>query len=161
MTDLNAMERAGRVRRWHQNADLCDTFDPVAYHSGRVARICMAIWPDCSGDLLKAALSHDDGESGGWGDIPGPAKAAMPPAARQAMIEAEYQARYAIWGRDVLLSGADRQWLELADKLDAMMWAARHAPHVLDRDGWPEARAWLEAAGIELGVSQFVRKVIG
>lgn len=161
MTDLRAIERAGRVRRWHSNADLCDTFDPVAYHAGRVARIVMALWPDCSAELLKACLAHDDGESGAWGDVSSSAKAQMGPVARQEMREAEYQARYRLWGRDMLISGTERARLDFADKLDAFMWCARFAPEIMCGDGWPEARAWLRANAISLGVADKVQGVVG
>ncbi len=161
MTDLRAIERAGRVRRWHPNPDLCDTFDPVAYHAGRVARICMALWPHCKGGLLKAALTHDDGEAGAWGDVPSPAKVAMSFYASNEMRRAERKARHALWCRHVHLSATDRQRLELADKLDAFMWCQRFAPDALDRDGWPEAREWLRAQAIALGVADKVAGVVG
>ncbi len=161
MTDLRAIERAGRVRRFHANPDLCDTFDPVGYHAGRVARICMALWPDCSAELLKAALTHDDGEGGAWGDVPGPAKALMPGIARQAMEEAEYQALYRLWGRDFTLTHPERKRLHFADKLDAFMWCQRHAPDALDRDEWARARAWLRDNAIALGVADKVAGVVG
>ena len=38
------------------------------------------------------------------------------------------------------------------DRLDAYMWAAHHAPHIMDRDGWPELLAWINETAELLGV---------
>lgn len=160
MIDLRAIERAGRTRRWHSNADLCDTSDPVSHHAGRVARIICALWPDASAALLRAALIHDDGEAGAWGDVPYDAKRDMPPAMRAEMNEAEDDAIFALWGEPPFLSESENRLLKFADRLDAYMWAQRHRPDILDRDGWPEDRAWLVANAIAMGVSGPVCAVI-
>ncbi len=151
---------AGQVRRWHTNSALARTQDTTAEHSARVARLVLGMWPFASRELLIASLQHDDGESRAWGDISGPAKARMSAAARCELEQAEEAAIVDLWGHKTRLCDRDAAMLRLADRLDAFMWAKRHAPHILDRDGWLEARAWLEAAGIELGVSQFIRTVI-
>ena len=39
MTNINSIFRAGFVRRWHSNPDLCHTADRIDGHSARVARI--------------------------------------------------------------------------------------------------------------------------
>jgi 5'-deoxynucleotidase YfbR-like HD superfamily hydrolase len=160
MTDPWAIFDAGQVRRWHCNAAFRHVTDTTAEHSARVARLVLAMWPFASRELLIACLQHDDGESGAWGDISGPAKARMSAAARCELEQAEEAAIIDLWGHKTRLCDRDAKMLRLADRLDAFMFARTHAPHILDRDGWPEARAWLEAAGIELGVSQFVRRVI-
>ena len=63
MTNLNSIFRAGFVRRWHSDPDLCHTVDPIDGHSARVARIILALHPSPSVALIRAALTHDDGES--------------------------------------------------------------------------------------------------
>lgn len=166
MIDLRAIERAGRVRRWHSNPDMVHTDDPVSHHAGRVARIICALWPDASAALISAALIHDDGESGAWGDVSATAKAAMSQAAHDELAKAEGKARCAVWGgygllvRTPFITDVDYQRLKLADRLDAYMWVQRHRPDILDRDGWPEDRKWLAANAAALGVSDQVCAVL-
>ena len=59
---LATIFRAGRVRRWHSDADLSWTDDYNDAHQGRVARLLLALHPNPSAVLLAAALTHDDGE---------------------------------------------------------------------------------------------------
>jgi 5'-deoxynucleotidase YfbR-like HD superfamily hydrolase len=151
VTDLKDIFRAGMVRRWHTNPDMCDTCDPTAYHAGRVARIILALHPNPPAGLLAAALTHDDGEAA-TGDIAYPAKRTMPAIARDWLESAERNARVKLWGAAAELY-MDDPWLKFADQLDAYMWAARHAPHILAGDGWPEQRARIEDMAIDLGVA--------
>lgn len=142
MVDLLAIFRAGFVRRWHTNPDLAHTVDRIDGHGARVARIIIALHPGPDVALLKAALIHDDGESA-VGDVKAPTKDKFRVIA-DALDELEYIASAELWGHwQEDLSPNDAAWLKFADRLDAYMWAAHHAPHVLDGDGWPEAREWL------------------
>jgi hypothetical protein len=43
-------------------------------------------------------------------------------------------------------------WLKFADRLDAYMWAAHHAPHIMGRDGWPELLTWINETAEFFGV---------
>jgi len=138
-TFLRNIFRAGFVRRWHTNPDLAHTCDRIDGHSARVARFILALHPKPSAALLEAALTHDDGESV-VGDMPYSAKRG---SLGVELRDAEVRAASALWGGSPLLQGDDMRWLKFADRLDAYMWAAHHAPHVMDRDGWPEAREWL------------------
>lgn len=140
--DLLKIFRAGRVNRWHTNPDLAHTNDRIDGHGARVARIILALHPDPSLDLIRAALIHDDGESV-VGDVKAPFKDDRPDIA-DALADAEGEAVEAIWGRGYVVERIDgAAWLKFADRLDAYMWAAHHAPHVLSGDGWPEAKAAL------------------
>lgn len=145
---LHDIFRAGRVRRWHTNPDLAHTSDPIDGHSGRVVRIILALHPDPSVDLIRAAASHDDGEIA-IGDVRAPAKDAHPELAKW-LEEQELAARTSIWGDDPDLSIVDMLWLRFADRLDAYMWARTFAPAALSGDGWPESFAWLSGAADEL-----------
>lgn len=144
--------RAGFVRRWHTNPDLAHTCDRIDGHSGRVARIILALHPDPSVALLRAALIHDDGESV-VGDIPSSAKTDN---WGLELKDLEDNARDCLWLGMPFISDfgeTDARWLKFADRLDAYMWAAHHAPHVLGGDGWPEAREWLCRAADQLNVT--------
>ncbi len=137
MTELHRIFRAGRVRRWHTNADLAHTSDPIDGHSGRVARIILALHANPSAALLRAALTHDDGEHA-VGDIRAPAKDEHPSLSHWLDAE-EARARKSLWGDDPILTEVEKKWLYYADRKDALMWAQTHAPHALSGDGWPEA----------------------
>lgn len=147
---LHEVFLAGFVRRWHTSPDLAHTGDRIDGHSGRVARIILLLHPDPSVDLLRAALIHDDGESV-VGDMKAPTKDKFPVIA-DALEEMECIARSDLWGLDTidLVSGANSRWLKFADRLDAYMWAAHHAPHVMGSDGWPEAWQWLKESASDL-----------
>ena len=150
MTNLNSIFRAGFVRRWHSNPDLCHTVDRIDGHSARVARIILALHPSPSVALIRAALTHDDGESV-TGDMSAVCKHGNPQLAEM-LAEAEYAARRALWGPPQYMPQCDRNWLKFADRLDAYMWAAHHAPHIMDRDDWPELLAWINETADVLGV---------
>lgn len=146
-TFLNCIFRAGFVRRWHTNPDLAHTCDRIDGHSARVARIILALHPNPSPGLIKGALIHDDGESV-VGDMPFDAKTGHLATEHS---RAERKAKTEIWGTQPILKSKDVQWLKFADRLDAYMWARHHAPHVMGRDGWPEARDWLIDEARKLG----------
>ena len=74
---LTALYNAGAVRRWHTNPHMAHVVDTIDGHSGRVAKMILLLHPAPSMALIRAALTHDDGEYA-VGDIPGPAKSALP-----------------------------------------------------------------------------------
>jgi 5'-deoxynucleotidase YfbR-like HD superfamily hydrolase len=131
---------ASFTRRWHANADLCHTVDPVSAHSCRMAILALDIWgADASRDLLVACLCHDMGEAT-TGDVPAPAK--RDPGLRAALIRLEDEALDDL-GLSFSLSAEDADRLTFLDRLDAYKWAQHHAPHILDRAGWSAQRIWL------------------
>lgn len=160
MRDLLAIFRAGLTRRWHTNPDLAHTCDRIDGHSARVARIILALHPFPPLDLIRAALIHDDGESV-VGDMSFPTKSKFKVLA-DALDEAEEMAIDAMWGQYPTegCGPVERAWLTFADRLDAYMWAAHHAPLVLGRDGWPEAREWLRAEAERLGAEAGVDAIV-
>lgn len=68
---LDFIAAGAAVSRYHT----CDLLKPetVGHHSHGVALLCLLIDPECSLDLIKAALLHDMAEQR-TGDIPSPAK---------------------------------------------------------------------------------------
>jgi hypothetical protein len=50
------------------------------------------------------------------------------------------------------VSVIDAERLKYLDRIDAYLWAKHHAPHVLMRDGWPEALAWLQLEADTLNI---------
>lgn len=152
---LDTLWRASFVRRWHSNADLCHTVDPIVGHSGRVAIIINHYWPKCRKELILAAIHHDLPEYI-TGDVRGDTKRANP------ALNAELSTVEAKAARDMgitlNLSPGEERMLKFADKLDAFMWARHHAPHVLEQDDWQKAIRWLDMEAESLGLNNPERK---
>lgn len=139
------------TRRWHANPDLAHTFDPVGAHSGRMGVLALHFWgAGASRELLVACLIHDLGESV-TGDMPWAAKRACPEMA--GMLDVLESRALSDMGFDHDIALDDYRRLKFLDRLDAYLWVKHHAPHVLSRDGWPEALAWLQREADDLGVS--------
>lgn len=124
--------KAGRVRRWHTHPEMVEHDDRNDAHSGRVARLAKALFPD-DHFLVLAALEHDDGESG-TADVANPIKNRMPEPFRKWWEDLEATALCRIWGQPA--PWCDPARLRLCDKLDAVMWAAWKEPHLMREDGW-------------------------
>lgn len=75
MRNYDFMIDGGYVDRYHTQPTI--NRDTVGHHSFNVACAIMALRPDASAALLKAALLHDVAEHV-VGDMPAPAKRAMP-----------------------------------------------------------------------------------
>lgn len=139
---------ASFVRRWHCHPDLCHTVDPISGHSARMGILALHLWgAGASRDLLVACACHDLGERA-TGDVPWHAKRDCPELAGLLDV-LENRARTAM-GMFYEVSADDFRRLKFLDRLDAYLWAKHHAPHIMDRDGWPEAREWLQREADEL-----------
>lgn len=144
---------SGFVRRWHSNPDLAHTAQTNAQHQWGCAVLALHLWPD-DHNLMIAALTHDVGEV--WiGDVSGPAKRARP-ALKEALDSAE--AENFEWLE--LPTPAKTQELKLIDMLEAYLWAERHAPHVMGRDGWPEMVEDIVALALDLRVYEKVKGLL-
>ena len=130
---------AAMTRRWHANADLSHTCDPVGYHGGRMAILALMLWPDAERGLLATCVIHDLGEYK-TGDIPWGAPNKDHDTERQALRDMGF--RY----------GYDDPRLKFLDSLDAYLWARHHAPHIMERKDWVDQRDNLLATANELGV---------
>lgn len=110
---LALLLRGGGVRRYHAHPGIAP--QSVAEHSWRVAVLCAYLWPDRP-QLVTAALYHDVAE-GLFGDLPAPAKRALPPAAADALaeIETEYERYLGIERHAGSLCVEDYRRLKIAD----------------------------------------------
>jgi len=138
--------RAGLVRRWHCNPSLAHLTDTVASHSGRMAALACVLWPEPSAALFRAIACHDLGEIA-TGDVPWPVK--QDPALKAALDRLEAQALRDM-GLAFHVGPDDARRLKLLDRLDAYLFVTQYAPHALDGDGWPAAKAWLFAEQEEI-----------
>lgn len=160
MTDLQAIFNAGRVRRWHCNTALSWTDDYLDGHQGRCARLALALFPR-DHVLIAALLKHDDGERS-TGDIPWDVKRRMPAPILRWLNEQEAHSSFTLWDfEDVDFGIPDPQRMSLCDRLDAYMWAAHKAPHVLAQSDFRDMRNEIEALAIACGVIDAVLPVIG
>ena len=136
------------TRRWHCNPDMCHTIDPVGGHSARMGILALELFgADASRELLVACLSHDLGEYM-TGDVAWPAKQDRELSDALDRIEA-----CALADMGMLFDlnrPIDQRRLKYLDRLDAYLWTQHHRPDILNRDGWPEYLAWLEAAWAEV-----------
>jgi 5'-deoxynucleotidase YfbR-like HD superfamily hydrolase len=155
--------RASFVKRWHSNADLCDTVDYIAGHQGRVAILVLRLFPEASRALLVHAITHDQGEAA-TGDIPYTAKNAHPEL--RGMIDVfEGRERTAQGFAFVSLTEADEKALKLCDWLDAWLWMLRHKPKLATRADWAAQFAatldMAEALGVKDRVLRLASAAMG
>lgn len=148
---------AGFVRRWHQNPALSWLDDYDAAHQGRCAALVIALWPDHSHDLLKAAITHDMGELI-VGDLSTDTKSADG-ALPKVHAHAEWSALEKM-GLRIDLSLLDRRRLKLVDRLDAYLLVCLRAPWVLRGMDWELARESLILEAGALGVGRLVLSVL-
>jgi len=135
------------TRRWHANPDMCHTIDPVGAHSGRMGVLALQLFgASASRELLAACLCHDLGEHV-TGDVAWPAKQDAELGAALDRIE---EAALVSMGMSYTIAPADQRRLKYLDRLDAYLWADHHSPHIMGRDGWPEALAWLVSEWAEV-----------
>lgn len=139
--------RATFTRRWHANPDLCHTVDPVGYHSGRMGVLALQCFGEtASRDLLVACLCHDLGESS-IGDLPIDAKADPVLSGMLDVLEGRALHRM---GMGFEVSEADYRRMKYLDRLDALLWAEHHAPHLMKRPDWVAAQDWLNSEWAEV-----------
>jgi 5'-deoxynucleotidase YfbR-like HD superfamily hydrolase len=139
------------INRWHCHHDirLRLSGDTVATHSARVASLCHSLaarigHPLHDSDLLRAARDHDRPERV-LGDMPGPAKVRFPDlAAAYAKAEAQVMAEM---GLSWTLTPMEADMLDLADKLDAFLWAKRCG---VTGPEWDEAEARLMVKALRI-----------
>lgn len=150
--------RASFTRRWHQNYDLCDTVDPIGFHQGRVALLMLTLFPDCSRELLKAAVTHDQGEVRS-GDVSYVTKLELgDDYAPLHDLECHEMARQ---GFDLNLTKSEVAKLKLCDYLDAWLWMMRHKPSLKDQKDWMRQRANIIQLSVRCGVEDEVREIVG
>lgn len=158
--DLVRLYLSGEVRRWHANPAMARVDQSTADHQGRVAQLVVALFPEASPALIRAALTHDVGELVA-GDVPQPAKAANA-TLRAALDEVEAEARTAILGHPIWLTEEEERRLKFCDRLEAFCFVALHRPGELTRpgSGWKGGRDWIFAESVDLGVRTEVARLV-
>lgn len=158
--NLLRLYASGQVQRWHQNPTMAGTGQTLADHQGRCVQLLMFLNPEASPALIRAVAFHDVGEFVA-GDLSWIFKTAEPVIAVQhASFEA--RARHAICGPDPHLTGEERDWLKLVDRLEGAAYVLLTRPWEAERkaSGWPEAITALCAAADDLHCGLAVRNFI-
>jgi len=93
----------------------------VGEHSHGVALLVMQVEPNCTAELLKAALTHDFHERD-TGDMPSTAKWLYPPLA--AAMKVAEDAWNTAHDMDWHLNGHERAVLRYCDYLELLLWSA-------------------------------------
>ena len=143
----------GEVRRWHTK--VLRREQTVGEHSALVALLALYLAPeDLHGvekaEMLELALIHDAHEMR-FGDTPGPAKAEL----MKSGIDIDAWCRWAYWHGDPYDQVTDRvrDLVEVADVLEAALFAQINAPLIADQVGFQAietARARLDNRGVSM-----------
>lgn len=150
------MWRSGCVKRWHNSSDrsLRESGDDVGAHSHRVAMLLLMLHPLPSAHLIACALTHDAAEVF-TGDMPAPMKKG---AFKDAMET--YEKHIAERFELPVPSDKDKRWLDLCDKLDAILWVRETAQYLLLTPDWIEAWEDVVKMAKALGVYEKVEELV-
>lgn len=137
--------RSGQVTRYHTWPRLRE--QNVADHSWNVARILIAIWPECPRTMIYHALFHDIGEVAA-GDPPYPSKKLNPALGTEhkKVEEAAYLRMVAPWGvpPPAYPDTAQHAAFKLAEFIEMMEWAHDEV-EMGNRKAWPVLKRCSEA----------------
>lgn len=122
MNDLKLIRLAGGVTRYHTAPTLRS--QSVSEHSWGVAMLCQWVAPNCSAQVLSAALTHDLAEIA-TGDLPATIKWESPEL-RTALAAIEKQFHYEL-GTTVDLKKEEYHLLKWCDMMELIMWCAEEA----------------------------------
>jgi hypothetical protein len=141
--------KAGHVRRWHANPDLCHINDTTAAHAGRMAVMALQFFPNDAWELFPAIAAHDNAEDV-TGDVPFTFKHNNQDIAETIQkIEIKTLIKR---GLAYVLSEDGYKRLKFLDRLDAYKTMLHYAPHLASQDVWIEASSRLSKLAVELDV---------
>jgi len=142
---------SGLVRRYHANPDFAHFGQTNSQHQWGCALLIYSLHPKPTLSLIASALFHDVGEIF-TGDWPFEFKMLHPEiAALGAKIEAEAAADMGLKMPE--LSDEDKRWLKFVDRLEPILFAQHHAPHMLTREDWPDQIQAVKSVAISLGAN--------
>ena len=144
---------SGFVQRWHCNPDLASSNQTNAQHQWACAILAHCLWPDDL-RLLQDALTHDIGEVN-IGDVSAVAKNKNPQL-KEIMDTVEGD-NFKYLG---IIKPRTCARLRLIDMAEAYIWAKKHAPHVMDKLGWPEMRSEILRLADDLGKSSIIEDLL-
>lgn len=108
---------AGQVKRYHTQRTLRQ--QTVAEHSFGVCMLIRQVWPDCSRNILFAAMHHDLPELM-TGDIPAPAKRAHPQM--DTYLEEFEASLHPLYYDTVWMDAEEQAVLKWADTMELVLW---------------------------------------
>lgn len=148
------------VNRWHTNPDsaLRNSGDTIDAHQDRVADLVSEICAQMGLDgwhVIQAAKVHDEAERE-LGDMPATAKRRFP-----YLEEAYRRAEAEVLGEHPLdhLTDVEQSILDLADQLDAYLWAQRFTD--IRTVAWYKQLEHMREQAAQIGVAQWLRDKMG
>lgn len=112
--------KSGDVSRFHSNTGISK--QPISDHSWGVSLLCQYFNPNCSKELILAALTHDCAEAV-TGDTPAPAKWLEPKL--KVLLDSIEERVEADWGINFTLSLDEKRLLKLCDGLEGMSYCIK------------------------------------
>lgn len=150
---------AGNVRRYHTQRTL--RAQTVAEHSFGVCMLIRQVWPDCSRNLLFAAMHHDLPELM-TGDIPAPAKRAHPQM--DAYLEEFEASLHPLYFNTEYMSAEELATLKWADTMELVLWCLeewRMGNHLSNiGDMVRRGLGWVLAKRVPLCAQALTREVV-
>lgn len=144
---------SGFTRRWHMNPAMSWVDDYVCAHQGRCGMLVIALFPDHSIDLLRAAITHDAAESH-VGDLSQPFKAAGGVAVElHAHAEGVFLKSM---GLEWDLSEMDQARLKMVDQMDAYLFMVLRSGVSAFSSEWLDIRHAILARAHTLGCDDIV-----
>lgn len=153
MKMIEAILETGQVRRYHANPVMARALQTTADHSWGVAALILALHPNPSLNLIKAAIFHDSGERFA-GDLPAPFKRRYPALAEEHSF-IEYKLASEAGVPDWSLTDEEHQWLKLMDRVESFIYMRLHG------ETWSaDAKHSLLEMSAELKINNQIRKII-
>lgn len=158
---IKALWGSGFVNRWHNHPDprLRNAQDTTAAHQQRVALLVLSLLGKYATDAERmdavwSAIVHDAGEVA-TGDVPAPAKAEA-----AGMVSRSEAAWFIQHGIPAPLTKS-ATLLRMCDKIDAILFVARHAPDLLESSEWRRDTESVLRGAYALNMWRVVREILG
>lgn len=157
MTPDTILWKSGCVKRWHCNLDhrLRESGDTTGAHSQRMAMLLLMLHPLPSAHLISCVITHDSQEIL-TGDLPATAKKGA-----IGLVMAEYERQVSEHFALPVPSEKDKKWVDLCDKLDAVLWVKEHAPYLLVANEWLQEIDRVKGMASDLDVWEKVEGLLG
>lgn len=151
MNNILKAWNAGLVRRWHTQAELCDTVDYDSGHQQRCTIMLLLFWPDAPRWLIIACLIHDQGECDA-GDMAGPAKAKHPEIRTLLQIVESDSVREQGFPQ-FALTPEEKRRVKFVDYLDSYIWMLRNKFSMAKKVAWQKQLEHLYNEADDLGIA--------
>jgi len=148
-TDLYKTYLAGQVTRYHSNPEFNKLGQTNADHTAGMLSLLYKLHDDPPNVLVKAIVYHDSPEFWG-GDLSYSFKQAHPELAERHEAVSKEMA-YKDGLKVPTLIFANKNWLELVDRLESCLYAKTYRPDVFQEEDWLKLRHRCLVMAMDLG----------